>query len=229
MVQFIADAPCSGSSRSRRAADRPVDVSSPSAPADTSDAPVRTGAARTARVEIQRVYDAHQQVRPPESLEAAAAGRRPRGALHRGGLMRAMGLAGAVRGRAWVTTTHAGEGGRPVSLTADSWPPVNRALGLRFHGRNLGRLCLRRVRYRCLRDALWAGGCRPPCARTLCWMRWSRRSTPAGATPSPASYITVMPGRNISRCGTRIASWTPASRRRSAAKAMPMTMPSPNR
>ena len=31
-------------------------------------------------------------------------------------LMRAMGLAGAVRGRAWVTTTHAGEGGRPVDL-----------------------------------------------------------------------------------------------------------------
>ena len=31
-------------------------------------------------------------------------------------LMRAMGLAGAVRGRAWVTTTHAGEGGGPVDL-----------------------------------------------------------------------------------------------------------------
>ena len=31
-------------------------------------------------------------------------------------LMRAMGLAGTVRGRAWVTTTHAGEGGRPVDL-----------------------------------------------------------------------------------------------------------------
>ncbi len=30
--------------------------------------------------------------------------------------MRAMGLAGAVRGRAWVTTTPAGEGGRPVDL-----------------------------------------------------------------------------------------------------------------
>ena len=30
--------------------------------------------------------------------------------------MRAMGLTGAVRGRAWVTTTHAGEGGRPVDL-----------------------------------------------------------------------------------------------------------------
>ena len=33
-------------------------------------------------------------------------------------LMRAMSLAGAVRGRAWVTTTHAGEGGRPVDLVA---------------------------------------------------------------------------------------------------------------
>ena len=31
-------------------------------------------------------------------------------------VMRAMGLAGAVRGRAWITTTHAGEGGRPVDL-----------------------------------------------------------------------------------------------------------------
>ena len=30
--------------------------------------------------------------------------------------MRALGLAGAVRGRAWITTTHAGEGGRPVDL-----------------------------------------------------------------------------------------------------------------
>ena len=27
-----------------------------------------------------------------------------------------MSLAGAVRGRAWITTTHAGEGGRPVDL-----------------------------------------------------------------------------------------------------------------
>ena len=29
-----------------------------------------------------------------------------------------------------------------------------------------------------------------------------------------------MPGRSISRCGIRIASWTPASRHQSAAKAM---------
>lgn len=30
--------------------------------------------------------------------------------------MRAMGLAGAVRGRAWITTTAASEGGRPADL-----------------------------------------------------------------------------------------------------------------
>ena len=33
-----------------------------------------------------------------------------------GRLMRAMGLEGAVRGRAWVTTTHAGNGSRPADL-----------------------------------------------------------------------------------------------------------------
>ena len=33
-------------------------------------------------------------------------------------LMRAMGLAGAVRDRAWITTTHAGDGGRPTDLVA---------------------------------------------------------------------------------------------------------------
>ena len=69
------------------------------------------------RVEIQRVYDAHQQVYGPRKVWKQ---------LRRDGvrvarctvarLMRAMGLAGAVRGRAWVTTTPAGEGGRPVDL-----------------------------------------------------------------------------------------------------------------
>ena len=69
------------------------------------------------RVEIQQVYDAHQQVYGPRKVWKQ---------LRRDGvrvarctvarLMRAMGLAGAVRGRAWVTTTHAGEGGRPVDL-----------------------------------------------------------------------------------------------------------------
>ena len=87
------------------------------------------------RVEIQRVYDAHQQVYGPRKVWKQ---------LRRDGirvarctvahLMRAMGLAGAVRGRAWITTTHAGEGGRPVDLvdrrsTASSWPPVRISSG----------------------------------------------------------------------------------------------------
>ena len=69
------------------------------------------------RVEIQRVYDEHQQVYGPRKVWKQ---------LRRDGirvarctvarLMRAMGLARAVRGRAWITTTHAGEGGRPVDL-----------------------------------------------------------------------------------------------------------------
>ena len=69
------------------------------------------------RGEIQWVYDAHQQVYGPRKVWKQ---------LRRDGirvarctvarLMRAMGLAGAVRGRAWITTTHAGEGGRPVDL-----------------------------------------------------------------------------------------------------------------
>ena len=69
------------------------------------------------RVEIQRVYDAHQQVYGPRKVwkQVRRHGVRvTRCTVAR--LMRAMGLAGAVRGRAWVTTTHAGEGGRPVDL-----------------------------------------------------------------------------------------------------------------
>ena len=69
------------------------------------------------RVEIQRVYDEHQQVYGPRKVWKQ---------LRRDGvrvarctvarLMRAMGLAGAVRGRAWMTTTHAGKAGRPADL-----------------------------------------------------------------------------------------------------------------
>ena len=40
----------------------------------------------------------------------------------------------------------------------------------------------------CLRDALWAGGCRPPCARTVCWMRWSRRFM-MSAEPTPCTGL----------------------------------------
>ncbi len=69
------------------------------------------------RPEIQRVYDAHHQVYGPRKVWKQL--RREGVRVARctvGRVMRAMGLAGAVRGRAWITTTHAGDGGRPADL-----------------------------------------------------------------------------------------------------------------
>ena len=112
-------APCSGSSRSapccrsprrrtRRHRHQRTHPTRRSARAQRDD---------QLRVEIQRVYDAHQQVYGPRKVWKQR--RRDDGRVARctvARLMRAMGLAGAVRGRAWVTTPHAGEGGRPVDL-----------------------------------------------------------------------------------------------------------------
>jgi len=69
------------------------------------------------RPEIQRVYDAHFQVYGPRKVWKQL--RRDGVRVARctvGRVMRTMGLAGVVRGRAWVTTTHASEGGRPADL-----------------------------------------------------------------------------------------------------------------
>ena len=69
------------------------------------------------RVEIQRVYDEHHQVYGPRKVWKQL--RREGVRVARctvGRLMRAMGLAGAVRGRAWITTTQAGDRGRPLDL-----------------------------------------------------------------------------------------------------------------
>jgi putative transposase len=69
------------------------------------------------RPEIQRVYDEHHQVYGPRKVWKQL--RRERVHVARCTIRRvmgAMGLAGAVRGRAWITTTHAGEGGRPADL-----------------------------------------------------------------------------------------------------------------
>ena len=71
----------------------------------------------TLRVEIQRVYDEHHQVYGPRKVWKQLRREGIRAARCTvGRLMRAMGLAGAVRGRAWVTTTHAADGGRPADL-----------------------------------------------------------------------------------------------------------------
>ena len=69
------------------------------------------------RPEIQRVYDEHHQVYGPRKVWKQL--RREGVCVARctvGRLMRAMGLEGAVRGRAWITTTHAGKGSRPADL-----------------------------------------------------------------------------------------------------------------
>jgi transposase InsO family protein len=70
------------------------------------------------RVEIRRVWDANCQVYGPRKLwrQLRREGMRvARCTVQR--LMRAMGLAGAVRGRAWVTTTHAqADSTRPPDL-----------------------------------------------------------------------------------------------------------------
>ena len=71
----------------------------------------------TLRVEIQRVYDNNHQVYGPRKVwkQLRREGiRAARCTVER--LMRAMGLAGAVRGRAWITTTAASDGGRPADL-----------------------------------------------------------------------------------------------------------------
>jgi putative transposase len=71
----------------------------------------------TLRVEIQRVYDEHHQVYGPRKVwkQLRREGiRAARCTVER--LMRAMGLAGAVRGRAWITTTTERDGGRPADL-----------------------------------------------------------------------------------------------------------------
>ena len=71
------------------------------------------------RPEIQRVWDAHFQVYGPRKVWKQL--RREGFRVARctvGRLMRAMGLAGAVRGRAWVVTTEAGPGAPPTDLVA---------------------------------------------------------------------------------------------------------------
>ena len=69
------------------------------------------------RPEIQRVYNAYDQVYGPRTVWKPlrrAGFRVARCTVRR--LMRAICLAGAVRGRAWITTTHPGDGGRPADL-----------------------------------------------------------------------------------------------------------------
>lgn len=69
------------------------------------------------RPEIQRVYDDNHRVYGPRKVwkQLKREGFRVARCTV-GRLMHAMGLAGAVRGRAWITTTHAAAGARPADL-----------------------------------------------------------------------------------------------------------------
>jgi transposase InsO family protein len=85
--------------------------------ADPARRSARARRDETLRGAIQRVYDAHHQVYGPRKVWKQL--RRDGIRVARctvGRLMRAMGLAGAVRGRAWITTTRAAAGARPVDL-----------------------------------------------------------------------------------------------------------------
>ena len=147
-------------------------------------------------------------------------------------LMRAMGLAGAVRGRAWITTTHAGEGGRPVDL-------VDR----QFVATRPNQLWVSDFTY----VATWSGFVYVAfvidvfARRIVGWrVSASMRTDFVLDALEQAIYARrddALTGLvHHSDAGSQYLSmrytdpsWTPASRRRSAAKAMPMTMPSPSR
>ena len=139
-----------------------------------------------------------------------------------------MSLAGAVRGRAWITTTHAGEGGRPVDL-------VDR----QFVATRPNQLWVSDFTY----VATWGGFVYVAFvidvfARRIVGWRVSASMRTAFVLDALEQAIYARRGdaltdlvhhsdagsASISRCGIRIASWTPASRHRSAAKAMPMTV-----
>ena len=93
------------------------------------------GTTATTGREIQRVWDDNQQVYGPRKVW-----RQLRRDGHRvarctvGRLMRAMGLRGAVRGRAWVTTTQADSGAdRPVDLVDRHGDPAQSIMGRGLH------------------------------------------------------------------------------------------------
>ena len=137
------------------------------------------------REAIQRVWHEHYQVYGPRKVWRQ---------LQRDGvcvarctvrrLMRAMGLQGAVRGRAWVTTTQpAITGARPTDLVERDFTATrpNEILGRRLQWPLGAGLSTWRSSSMSLPGGLSGGACRRRCGRTLCWTRWSRPSTTAGA------------------------------------------------
>ena len=94
----------------------PVIFIAPNGPYATTDERQRVKALEreVMAAPISRVSSGVRARHASTSTCAGAARARARGPLH--GAMRSMGLAGAVRGRAWVTTTRPTEGPRPTDL-----------------------------------------------------------------------------------------------------------------
>jgi len=160
------------------------------------------------RAAIQRVWDEHEQVYGPRKVwkQLRREGHRvARRTVER--LMRALGLKGVTRGRAWVVTMRAeAAGDRPADL-------VDR----RFTATRPNQLWVADFTY----VATWRGFvyvafvidvfarrivgwlCRPRCAPTSCSMRSNRPSTTAAVRTSPTWCITATAARSISRCGIR--------------------------
>jgi transposase InsO family protein len=146
--------------------------------------------------------------------------------------MRAMGLAGAVRGREWKTTTHSQPArDRPADLVART-----------FVATRPNQLWVSDFTY----VATWAGFVYVAFAidvfarRIVGWRVSSSMRTDfvldaleqaiyaRGARRRPGSCITAIRARNIFRCGTRIAWPTRGSPRPSAVAATRTTMRWPN-
>jgi putative transposase len=140
----------------------------------------------TLRLAIQRVYDEHHQVYGLRKVwkQLRREGIRARCTVER--LIRAMGLAGAVRGRAWVTTTQARDGGRPADLVERQFVatrPNQRWVSDFAYVATRAASSTSRSSSTCSHDGPWAGACRRRCAPTSCSTRWSRPFARDVATP----------------------------------------------
>ena len=161
------------------------------------------------RREIQRVWDDNQQVSGPRKVW-----RQLRRDGHRvarctvGRLMRAMGLRGAVRGRAWVTTTPGRTAvriGRLTSSPVTSWRPgpINDGSRTSPTSRRGGASSTSPSSSTCSRDALSAGACRRRSARTSSSMRLSRPSTIVAVTARATWCITATAACRVNSTGRR--------------------------
>ena len=113
------------------------------------------------------------------------------------------------------------------------------AVGVRLYlRRDLGRLCLRRLRHRRLRPAhssgqargqALAGACHASRERTSSSMRWSRPFISDGPSPAAGSCAIRTEEASMSAFAAPSASLRPASSHRSAASETATTMPSPRR